>query len=247
MTCYDASYHGYYLLQDTAKCWAPEINAAFAGKLDGCNSDGTVSARPLHLACVRRVRERVQTSFMVSLFSIEAERGGESGEESSAPHYIGSATLTLSLSPSLSTEPPNINTATGYRFLCRVSDDGREHQQGRQIQRTALEMLCQLITASICFLSRSSLSSPPPGNVRCISSLPLCILIQCSSFISRFLIYECSLSLLAVNMPPPPSLDYLSPLLPPLSSFASLWVGRWRCCPMGMQGVSWLHATRYTL
>ena len=57
------------------KCWAPEINAAFAGKLDGCNSDGTVSAQPLHLACVRRVRERVQTSFMVSLFSIEAERG----------------------------------------------------------------------------------------------------------------------------------------------------------------------------
>ena len=127
------------------------------------------------------------------------------GKKSSASHYIGSATLTLSLSPSLSTEPPNINTATGYRFLCRVSDDGREHQQGRQVQRTPLEMLCQLITPSICFLSRSSLSSPPPGNVRCISSLLLCILIQCSSFISRFLIYECSLSPLAVNMRPPVS------------------------------------------
>ena len=56
MTCYDTGY-GYYWLQDTAKCWAPEINEAVDGKLDGCDSDGLVSVQPLHLVwsvCVSR-------------------------------------------------------------------------------------------------------------------------------------------------------------------------------------------------
>ena len=36
------------LLQDTEKCWAPELNAAFDGKLTGCE-DGWVREQPLHL------------------------------------------------------------------------------------------------------------------------------------------------------------------------------------------------------
>ena len=59
MTCYDDGY-GHYVLQDTAKCWAPELNATFAGELDGCDN-GLVSAHPLHLAwgACRRVRVRL--------------------------------------------------------------------------------------------------------------------------------------------------------------------------------------------
>ena len=80
MTCYDNG--DGYALQDEAKCWVPELNAEFAGKLDGC-TDGTVSAQPLHLAwgACRRVRARVckpaahVMESPVSLFSIlEAER-----------------------------------------------------------------------------------------------------------------------------------------------------------------------------
>ena len=91
MTCYDASYHGYYMLQDTARCWAPELNAAFEGKMDGCDGDGTVSAQPLHLAwgvCVV-CESGCKPAAWTSLFSIlEAERelkksrwGRERGEE----------------------------------------------------------------------------------------------------------------------------------------------------------------------
>lgn len=45
MTCDPAG--SIYVLQDTAKCWAPELNAAFDGKL-GCDG-GYVSEQPLHL------------------------------------------------------------------------------------------------------------------------------------------------------------------------------------------------------
>jgi len=40
MTCAEDGVYG-YVLQDEAKCWVPELNAEFAGKLDGCN-DGFV-------------------------------------------------------------------------------------------------------------------------------------------------------------------------------------------------------------
>jgi hypothetical protein len=36
MTCFSQS--GAYLLRDTAKCWAPEINQEFGGTLDGCSN-----------------------------------------------------------------------------------------------------------------------------------------------------------------------------------------------------------------
>ena len=48
MTCYDLGVDGYYVLYDTAKCWAPEISATYDGKLYGC-SGGVVSVQPLHL------------------------------------------------------------------------------------------------------------------------------------------------------------------------------------------------------
>ena len=79
MTCYG----GNYMLIDYSKCWVPELNAEFAGKLDDCGYGGVVSAQPLHLAwgACRRVRARVckpaahVMESPVSLFSIlEAER-----------------------------------------------------------------------------------------------------------------------------------------------------------------------------
>merc|ERR1712195_211483 len=43
MTCWQDTAGPYYLLTDTAKCWAPEINATFDGKLTAC-SGGLVYA-----------------------------------------------------------------------------------------------------------------------------------------------------------------------------------------------------------
>merc|ERR1712153_59061 len=43
MTCWKDTAGPYYLLTDTAKCWAPEINATFDGKLTAC-SGGLVYA-----------------------------------------------------------------------------------------------------------------------------------------------------------------------------------------------------------
>ena len=45
MRCHDYDGDGYYyLLEDTAKCWAREINAALDGKLDGCDGNSWVEA-----------------------------------------------------------------------------------------------------------------------------------------------------------------------------------------------------------
>ena len=79
MTCY-GPYGGHYWLQDTAKCWAPEINEAVDGKLDGCGG-GFVSVQPLHLVwsvCVSRgCNQRAWYRPPLSLFSISLALGGE--------------------------------------------------------------------------------------------------------------------------------------------------------------------------
>ena len=78
MTCYDTGI-GDYKLRDTAKCWAPEINATFNGEMTGC-SIGVVSVQPLHLVwsvCVSRgCNQRAWYRPPLSLFSI-VRRGGE--------------------------------------------------------------------------------------------------------------------------------------------------------------------------
>ena len=59
MTCNDNGI-GYYFLQDTAKCWAPEINEEFDGTLDtACNYDGDNNGRHfgIHGACMAIVAE----------------------------------------------------------------------------------------------------------------------------------------------------------------------------------------------
>ena len=45
MGCFDFYGSGHYLLSDPSKCWVTEINAAFNGKMDGCDPgrDNTVS------------------------------------------------------------------------------------------------------------------------------------------------------------------------------------------------------------
>ena len=47
MTCYDSGV-GWYFPRDVDKCWSPDINGIFGGKLDGC-AGGVVSIRNIGL------------------------------------------------------------------------------------------------------------------------------------------------------------------------------------------------------
>ena len=47
MTCVGGD--GDYMPNDEEKCWSPDINAIFGGKLDGCYDDGRVSIRCIGL------------------------------------------------------------------------------------------------------------------------------------------------------------------------------------------------------